>query len=87
MFTYYSLEKFVPFLKSSMQKKDNKIGNKTAYKEERQIKGKKRAWEKDRNRFAKKQKKRVQILAFAHAQKTKTGKCCFFWEIQITEGL
>ena len=51
-----------------MQKKDNKIGNKTAYKEERQIKEKKRAREKDRNRFAKKQ---VQILACAHAQKTK----------------
>ena len=41
MFTYYSLKKFVPFLKSFMQKKDNKIGNKTAYKEERQIKEKK----------------------------------------------
>ena len=40
-----------------MQKKDNKIGNKTAYKEERQIKEKKRAREKDRNRFAKKTKK------------------------------
>ena len=51
-----------------MQKKDNKIGNKTAYKEERQIKEKKRAREKDRNRFAKKKtKKRVQILACAHA--------------------
>ena len=71
MFTYYSLKKFVPFLKSFMQKKDNKIGNKTAYKEERQIKEKKRAREKDRNRFAKKQKKQVQILACAHAQKNK----------------
>ena len=54
-----------------MQKKDNKIGNKTASKEERQIKEKKRAREKDRNRFAKKQKKQVQILACTHAQKTK----------------
>ena len=55
-----------------MQKKDNKIGNKTAYKEERQIKEKKRAREKDRNRFAKKKKKKpVQILACAHAQKKK----------------
>ena len=34
-----------------MQKKDNKIGNKTAYKEERQIKGEKIAGEKDLNRF------------------------------------
>ena len=50
-----------------MQKKDNKIGNKTAYKEERQIKEKKRAREKDRNRFAKKQKKQVQLLTCAHA--------------------
>ena len=41
-----------------MQKEDDKVGNKTANKE-----GKKRAKEKDRNRFAKK----VQILAFAHA--------------------
>ena len=32
-----------------MQKKDDKVGNKTAHKE-----GKKRAREKDRNRFAKK---------------------------------
>ena len=55
-----------------MQKKDNKIGNKTAYKEERQIKEKKKAREKERNRFAKKkQKKQVQILACAPAQKTK----------------
>ena len=54
-----------------MQKKDNKIGNKTAYKEERQIKEKKRAREKDRIRFAKKQKKQVQLLTCAHAQKTK----------------
>ena len=70
MFTYYSLKKFVPFLKSPVQMKDNKIGNKMAYKEERQFKGKKRAQEKDRNRFAKKQ---VQILAFALAQKTKNS--------------
>ena len=40
-----------------MQKKDNKIGHKTVYKEERQIKEKKRAREKDRNRFAKKKQK------------------------------
>ena len=54
-----------------MQKKDNKIGNKTASKEERQIKEKKRAREKYQNRFAKKQKKQVQIVACAHAQETK----------------
>ena len=59
-----------------MQKKDNKIGNKTAYKEERQIKEKKKAREKERNRFAKKnQKKQVQILACAPAQKTKKKAC------------
>ena len=57
-----------------MQKKDNKIGNKTAYKEERQIKGEKIAGEKDWNRFQKKQKKKqVQSLACAHAQKTKNS--------------
>ena len=59
-----------------MQKRANKIGNKTAYKEERQIKGEKRAREKDRNRFAQKKtkkKKQVQILACAHAQKTKNS--------------
>ena len=66
MFTYYSLKKFVPFLKSFMQKKDNKIGNKTAYKEERQIKEKKIEID-----LQKKQKKQVQILACAHAQKNK----------------
>ena len=42
-----------------MQKKDNKIGNKTAYKEERQIKEKKKAREKERNRFAKKKQKKT----------------------------
>ena len=42
-----------------MQKKDNKIGNKTAYKEERQIKGEKIAGEKDWNRFLKKTKKKT----------------------------
>ena len=67
-----------------MQKKDNKIGNKTAYKEERQIKEKKRAREKDRNRFAKKKtKKRVQILACAHAspppKKTACKEICVRW--------
>ena len=58
-----------------MQKRANKIGNKTAYKEERQIKGEKRAREKDQNRLAKKKqkKKQVQILACAHAQKTKNS--------------
>ena len=42
-----------------MQKKDNKIGNKNAYKEERQIKEKKKAREKERNRFAKKKTKKT----------------------------
>ena len=43
------------------------MGNKTAYKEERQTKKKKKKWtrEKDQNRFAKK-KGGVQILACAH---------------------
>ena len=42
LFTYYSLKiKFVPFQKklashNSMEKKDDKVGNKTAYKRERQ---------------------------------------------------
>ena len=70
MFTYYSLKKFVPFLKSFMQKKDNKIGNKTAYKEERQIKEKKIEID-----LQKKTKKRVQILACAHAQKKQKKGC------------
>ena len=38
-----------------MQKKDDKSGNKTAYK--KKGKGKKRTREKDRNRFAKKKSK------------------------------
>ena len=50
-----------------MQNKDDKVGNKTANKQLRKAKEKKRAREKDWNRFAKK----VQILAFAHAWKTK----------------
>ena len=61
-----------------MQKKDDKVGNKTTNKE-----GKKRARENDQNRFA---PKKVQILAFAHAWKTKklfnyvrlVGKFVFF---------
>ena len=62
------------------------MGNKTAYKEERQTE-KKKKWtrEKDQNRFAKK-KGGVQILACAHEQKTKkvfkyvwlVGKLPFF---------
>ena len=51
-----------------MQKKDNKVGNKTACKEKRQRKIK-REREKDPNRFTK--KKQVQILACVHMQKTK----------------
>ena len=47
-----------------MQKKDDKEGNKTADKQEKQTKN--RAREKDRHRFAKKD----QILAFVHAWKT-----------------
>ena len=49
-----------------MQKKDNKIGNKTVYKEERQIKEKKRAREKDRNRFAKKKQKNESKFWLVH---------------------
>ena len=47
-----------------MQKKDDKEGNKTADKQEKQRKN--RAREKDRNRFTKKD----QILAFANVWKT-----------------
>ena len=39
-----------------MQKKDDKVGNKTANKEERQRERKRRAKEEDRNRFAKKKR-------------------------------
>ena len=49
-----------------MQKKDDKVDNKTTDKK-KEKKEKKRAREKDRNGFAKK----VHILAFAHAWKTK----------------
>ena len=55
-----------------MQKRDNKIGNKTAYKEERQIKGEKRAREKDRNRFAKKNKSKFWLVRMP---KTQQGAC------------
>ena len=63
-----------------MQKKDDKVGNKIAYEKERQRK--KESERENRNRFAKK----VQILAFAHAWKTKklfnyvrlVGKYAFF---------
>jgi len=51
-----------------MQKKDDKVRNKTAYKEKRQRKIKSER-EKDPNRFAK--KKQVQSLACVHMQKTK----------------
>ena len=47
-----------------MQKRDDKVGEKTRIKKEK--KGKKRAREKGRNRFAK-----SQILAIAQAWKTK----------------
>ena len=47
-----------------MQKKDDKEGNKTADKQEKQTKNSAR--EKDRNRFAKKD----QSLAFEHVWKT-----------------
>ena len=49
-----------------MQKKDDEVDNKTTDKK-KEKKEKKRAREKDRNGFAKK----VHILAFAHAWKTK----------------
>ena len=39
-----------------MQKKDDKVGNKTANKEERQRERKRRAKGEDRNRFAKKKR-------------------------------
>ena len=45
-----------------MQRKDDKVGNKTTNKEEKE-RGKESEREKDRNRLA----KEVQILAFAHA--------------------
>ena len=44
-----------------MQRKEDKVGHKTANKEDRQRK--KRAREKDRNRFGKK----IQLLASGHA--------------------
>ena len=47
-----------------MQKKDDKVGNKTDDKQERQRK--KRERENNQNRFTKKE----QILAFVHAWKT-----------------
>ena len=61
-----------------MQRKDDKVGNKTTNKEEKEG-GKESEWEKDRNR-------EVQILAFAHAWTTKklinyvrlVGKYAFF---------
>ena len=59
-----------------MQKKDNKIGNKTAYKEERQIKEKKRAREKDRNRFAKKKQKNESKFWLVHMPKKKKKTAC-----------
>ena len=67
-----------------MQKKDNKIGNKTAYKEERQIKGERLQEKKIEIDFKKKQKKKqVQSLACAHAQKTKNSvqrkSCLIAW--------
>ena len=63
-----------------MQKKDNKIGNKTAYKEERQIKGEKIAGEKDWNRFKKKNKKKnkskVWLVHMPKKQKTACKESC-----------
>ena len=67
LFTYYSLKiKFVPFLKSKpatipCKRKTIKWATKPPIKKEK--KGKKRAREKARNRFA----KNVQIWAFARA--------------------
>ena len=54
-----------------MQKKDDKVGNEDANKEERQ--SKKGEQEKEMEIDSKKNnnKKNVQILAFAHARKTK----------------
>ena len=53
-----------------MQKKDDKVGNEDANKEERQ--SKKGEQEKEMEIDSKKKnKKNVQILAFAHAWKTK----------------
>ena len=61
-----------------MQKKDNKIGNKNAYKEERQIKEKKKAREKERNRFAKKKTKKNKskfwLVHLPKKQKKKRAK-------------
>ena len=54
-----------------MQKKDDKVGNKTAYKEKRQRKIKReRERERERSKQIRK-KKQVQILARVHMQKTK----------------
>ena len=49
-----------------MQKKDDKVGNKTAYK--KKGKGKKK-WA--TKKFKIDSQKKVQILAYAHARKTK----------------
>ena len=67
-----------------MQKKDNKIGNKTAYKEERQIKEKKKAREKERNRFAKKKQKNESKFWLVHMpppppKRTACKEICVRW--------
>ena len=59
-----------------MQKKDNKIGNKTAYKEERQIKEKKRAREKIEIDLQKKNKKTSPNFGLCTCPKKKKKTAC-----------
>ena len=54
-----------------MQKKDDKVGNEDANKEERQSKKGEQEKEMEIDSKKKNNKKNVQILAFAHARKTK----------------
>ena len=54
-----------------MQKKDDKVGNEDANKEERQSKKGEQEKEMEIDSKKKNDKKNVQILAFAHARKTK----------------
>ena len=54
-----------------MQKKDDKVGNEAANKEERQSKKGEQEKEMEIDSKKKNDKKNVQILAFAHARKTK----------------
>ena len=76
LFTYYSLKiKFVPFQKklashNSMEKKDDKVGKKTAYKRERQRRKRERV-KKIKIDSQIKTFHINRIFAHAHAQKSK----------------